>query len=247
MKRMTPVIFILLLLCGYISAQSHRPLMFGIGEHILDHYVEMEEGVYDNMNLQIFSPHNLQLSFTTTCPTPDNKTICFAAAAAFTGKDLTSICGPYVEDGIAGKNFYGGNMNGYIAMWDNHVVIKPVKDSLSYYKQKAIKNKGCFFEQCLLVDNHQMITCKLFNNERQRRAMVIKNGKPLIVESVKRVMIDDFSKALVAFGAESALYLDMGGWSYGWYTNCVGQTETIGVYTMNTKHQSNWIIFKYNE
>ena len=206
-------------------------------------YIIMEERRYNGMELQLFVPHHLRLGFTTTRPERDDNQIFFSAAAAFTGKDLVSICGAYIVNGVAGKNFYRGRMNGYIAMCGDDVVIKSVNDSLSFYKTKAMTEGGCYFEQCLLVKENRVVPCKLFSGRRVRRAVVLKAGKSMIVESKEKVMIDDFSEALVALGVDSALYLDMGGWSLGWYINKQNVRKYIGFQTPNTVHQTNWIIF----
>lgn len=247
MKKLYPLMLLVLLFsvtqCRK-KEQMEQPPVFGIEALAVNEYIEMSEDEYATIPLYIFQPLHLQPAFTTTRPEPTDQSIYFAAAAAFTGKNLTSICGPYIIDGIIGDNFYKGNMNGFAAMWGDQLKIGLISDSASYYKQWVKEKKGDYFEQCLLVDAGETVKCTLFTGKTKRRALATKEGKALVIESKSAETIDDFSLALKAYGVESALYLDMGGWSYGWYKDAMGNVKHIGFHTPNTKHQTNWIVFR---
>ena len=65
-----------------------------------------------------------------------------------------------------------------------------------------------------------------------------------ICQSKERLTIQDFQKALVDAGVENAVYLDMGGWSEGWYKNAYDEKMVIGEGMTSTDKQTNWLVYE---
>ena len=63
-----------------------------------------------------------------------------------------------------------------------------------------------------------------------------------ICQSKERLTIQDFQKALVDAGVENAVYLDMGGWSEGWYKNAYDEKMVIGEGMTSTDKQTHLLV-----
>ncbi|MFA6200162.1 MAG: hypothetical protein WC679_07165 [Bacteroidales bacterium] len=197
----------------------------------------------DTITLLVFRPINCKPQFINTRPDSNNTKIKLSVAAAFTGPNLKSIMGNYIIDGKLkrGKKL---KSTGYAVLLDNKVIIKPYSGKINNYKNIAIKKKGYLFQQMLLVKDSQLVPCRIFGKAATyRRALVIIDEKPCVIESAVRLSIDDFSRALIRMGIKNALCLDMGTWSKGWLRTENDNYTPIGKLTSSTKDQTNWLIF----
>ncbi|MBP1630222.1 MAG: hypothetical protein H6Q15_1115 [Bacteroidetes bacterium] len=196
-----------------------------------------------NISLIIYKPINHIPSFTTSRPDSCDTNIKLSVAAAFTGKNLRSIMGNHVINGRLKKG-YKEPATGYAAIIGNNIIINPINKNLKYYQKKAINKKGDLFRQMLLVYDSTIIPCTIFGNlSTFRRALVLVDKTPWIIESEQRMTIEDFSKALLRMGIRTALCLDMGTWSHGWVRTEENSYTQIGKLTSSTKNQTNWLIF----
>ena len=195
------------------------------------------------ITLLVYRPVNARPEFTTTRPDSNDTRIKLSVAAAFTGKDLKSIMGKHIEKGNV-KWGYKSIANGYVSIIDDKVSIRPIDLSLKKAQTKAIKKKGYVFQQMLLVHDSVLMDCKIFGErETYRRALVIIDNKPCIIESEQRMKINDFSASLIRMGINTAICLDMGTWSYGFIRTETENYIPIGKLTSSTKDQTNWLIF----
>ena len=197
----------------------------------------------DTITLLIYRPINCKAKFITSRPDSNDTKIKLSVAAAFTAPNLKSIMGNYI---IEGKVKEGKKLKstGYAAIFDNKVIIKPSTEKINNYKNLVIKKKGDLFQQMLLVQDSKLVPCKIFGKKATyRRALVIINGTPCVIESGVRLSIDDFSSALIRMGIKNALCLDMGTWSKGWLRTENNNYTPIGKLTSSTKDQTNWLIF----
>jgi len=197
----------------------------------------------DTIILLVYRPINCKVKFTTSRPDSNNTKIKLSVAAAFTAPNLKSIMGNYIINGKVrtGKKF---NSTGYAAIVNNKVIIKPSTEKLNHYKNIAIKKRGYLFQQMLLVQDSTLVPCKIFGKKATyRRALVIIDDTPCIIESEVRLSIDDFSNSLIRMGIKQALCLDMGTWSKGWIRKEENNYIPIGKLTSSTKDQTNWLIF----
>lgn len=197
----------------------------------------------DTIILLVYRPINCKVQFTTSRPDSNDNKIKLSVAAAFTAPNLKSIMGNYIIDGKVkiGKKL---KSTGYVAIFDNKVVIKPSTEKFNHYKNLTIKKRGYLFNQMLLVQDSTLVPCKIFGKKATyRRALVIIDDLPCVIESEVRLSIDDFSRALIRMGIKKALCLDMGTWSKGWLRIENNNYIPIGKLTSSTKDQTNWLIF----
>ena len=87
----------------------------------------------------------------------------------------------------------------------------------------------------------------------QRRAIVTyKNGQTAVIESDKPITLTEFAHDLASKDPnkpendiQTAMYVDMGDWSEGWYRNpSDGKIISIGNDKLQTNKQTNWLVFK---
>ena len=197
----------------------------------------------DTITLLLYRPINCKAKFITSRPDSNDTKIKLSVAAAFTASNLKSIMGNYIIEGKVkeGKKI---KSTGYAAIFDNKVIIKPYSEKINNYKNLAIKKRGDLFQQMLLVQDSELIPCRIFGKAATyRRALVIIDGTPCVIESGVRLSIDNFSRALIRMGIKNALCLDMGTWSKGWLRTENNNYIPIGKLTSSTKDQSNWLIF----
>ena len=205
-------------------------------------YVSTMKAEASGISMNIYQLIDGKPGFTITKPETSNKNILLSIAASFTGKDLASIMGQHVVDGVKMSGY--GKPNGYCVILGKKMLIKEASDSLQYYTDKAVSDKGDLFRQELLVINGEAVPCKLFKAAVPLRAIAIYKGLPTVIETDGAATISDFTKALVTLGVSDALYADMGGWSYGWYRDKDGKNTHLGVLTPNTNNQTNWFVFE---
>jgi hypothetical protein len=206
--------------------------------------VKVMEDTMD-FSLLFYTPHNADISFTMTRPDSSDKSISLSVAGAFTAQNLRDVVGNYIEKSIVKEN-KRDKETGFCAIIGEKVVIKEINDSMDYYYNLAQKANGCYFQQMLLLNDGKTIPCTIFRYQKptHRRALAIYNGKAMVVESVNRMNVEDFTLAMKKAGIKNAIYLDMGSWSEGFIRNKENEKIAIGHLKQNTRYQSNWIEYK---
>jgi len=193
--------------------------------------------------LLLFKPINLNIRLKSKRPSFCEHNF-LSVAAAFTSKTNT-IDGIFIQKGqYIGKTKLDVLTGTCILSEVSLVILKTnlVSDSLI---SEVIKNQQSLFQQILLVNNYKLIECSLFGKtEFVRRALIEFNNAFCICQSKKALTIQDFQKALVDVGVKNALYLDMGGWSEGWYKNTNDEKIVIGEGMKSTHRQTNWLVYE---
>jgi hypothetical protein len=197
------------------------------------------------LHLTKYFPIKCNIHFTDKRPDKDNDNIKLCVPAAFTSNDLKYIVGDYVVNG----HFVGQSPDvetGYCAIMKGKVFIRPLDEFSDKILIRCIENKGDFFRQMLLIYGNETVPCTIFDKYKPtyRRALVEKDKSFFIVESEERISISIFQQMLIKIGVKSALYLDMGTWSEGFYRDLYNAKVTIGKQIQSTKYQTNWLVFE---
>lgn len=180
-------------------------------------------------------------------PSIDDASIVLNVAAAFTlDIETLDVCGDHV---VAGERIVGYDdvtATGHMLIIDNKVTIKS-NATLEASIEAAVNGKGHLFQQCLIVEDGKGIVERIPKAIRDRKAHIIyraacvmSDGSFVIVQCDEPMYCNEFIDALVALGAQQALYLDMGTWAWGWVRENGKPTE-LSEHFSNTRYQSNWL------
>ncbi len=194
-----------------------------------------------------------EVDFSVTRPEANDSTVCLAVAAAFTGDDLTSICGDHVMGGKRLKGYADITATGHLLIngITGRISIAP-NSSLDTDIATAERTGGHLFQQCLIVDDGEphpeRIPAAIIERKAHiifRAACIMANGEFAIVQGVDNQYADEFVEGLATIGVTRAVYLDMGTWAYGWYRTEPGANAVeLSQRFDNTAHQSNWIVVR---
>lgn len=183
-------------------------------------------------------------AFSTTKPDTLNRSIGLSVVAAFTSKAPEHIVGTSV---CKGKRLYypTESESGYCLITSSGVEINPLDTNDATPITKAIREKGDYFQQMILVNGGKAVPTTIFRNRTTaRRALVITASQTMLVETDDRIHIDVFTDCLIRMGAIQAIYLDMGSWSEGWYRTNSGQICRIGKNWKSSHLQTNWLVIQ---
>lgn len=192
----------------------------------------------------------LRLDWVTERPDQQDQAIHFCVPAAFTRAGDFAIDGAYIENGgcqhfdAVNQRLGGGlhiNIKGEPEFIDTQKGALLTEDFCDQHQQKGAD----FFQQIMMVVDGQPAVFKdkaLFT----RRALVQKaDGSLLFLESVKAASMTQFAMDLVEFGAQQAIYLDMGSFDEGWW-RYAGEPLSIGRSKTQTELQTNWLVLRAN-
>ena len=199
--------------------------------------------------LTVYHPNFSSIDLATgSMPGKSDNNVIFTCAAAFTGELLdeffhNNIAGNHVSGGKFFKGykcdvntgaftFHSGKWSFHTSSWDKDL-------------HNAAEHGGMGFSQNLIVDNgkrgEKLVPIKL-STRNQYRALCKKGDELYIIDSTNKIELGEFINALISYGVEYALYLDMGtGWNYSWYRDADG--NAIEIHKTPGKHTTNWIVF----
>mgnify|MGYP006988930031 CR=1 FL=1 len=197
-------------------------------------------------NAQVRFVSHKQSGFT-AAPSIDDSNILLNVAAAFTlDTESMDVCGDQVVAGERIAGYDDVTTTGHALILDNKVTIKN-NAYLNESIEAAIKGKGYLFQQCLIVEDSKGLVERIPKAIRDRQAHIIyraacvmRDGSFAIVQGDEPMYCGEFIDALVALGAQQALYLDMGTWAWGWVREN-GTTTELSEHFHNTRYQSNWL------
>lgn len=176
-----------------------------------DGYIETITDSINDVSLIIHTPHNAVMKLYLGMPDRSDSTIIFAGMAADIRKDNQQIVGDFVLSGkLLAK---GDSKKGFCAIEGDKITIGMGESTPLL--QQVIDSNGSFFRQYPLVNNGQLIENKP-KGKAIRRALAIRDGRIVMIESKNRESFYDFSQALIDTGVTDAIYL-VGGDAYGWY------------------------------
>lgn len=203
--------------------------------------IELYEESINDVPMQLFEPRNLATKLQVGLPDINDKSILYVAEAAFVRADNKRIMDDFV---LEGKQLaYGKANTGYCSMINGQVYIGAKNDSIRLLE--AINQKGYFFRQFLLVNNGYPVKEFFQKNKAVRRAIALRQGKLVIVESKNKESLHDFAQALADIDISQAVYLIGGTESYGWYrTKPENAAITFGTKVKQKPSSTSYIIFQ---
>jgi len=201
-------------------------------------YVEVNDETVNDVPLRIYTPRNSIPEISLSLPDETDSTVVFVTQAADIGAD-NRIVGDFILKGEVLAR--GVKKEGFCSII-NHTLTVGV-NSQTPLLQDAIREKGYFFRQYPLVSNSEAIDNKP-KGKSIRRALAIRRGEILMVESRDRESFHDFAQALADLGISEAIYL-MGGVSvYGWYRDEHGKQTFFGTKKENYLEVENFLVWK---
>lgn len=200
--------------------------------------VVVDDVVVDSLNLKVFTPYNvLPVLHVGELDTSDAD-ILFAALAADIRRDNGKIVGAFV---YAGEPLsWGLSKRGYCAISDYGIAIGVAENSPLF--EQATEDGGSFFRQYPAVDKGKAVENNP-ENLSYRRALCALDGKVCVVVSTDRVLMDDFSAALVKLGVQDAIFL-VGGTADGWCRTEDGTYLRLGRKMIKNNRFNNYIVFR---
>ena len=196
----------------------------------------------DSLNLQIITPLNTIPELYIGKPDSKDTSILLATLAADIRRDNGKIVGAFV---YAGEPLsWGLSKRGYCAIIDECLTLGTAENSPLF--EQATGQDGYFFRQYSAVDKGIAVTNNP-ENAAPRRALCVIGKKYCIVATANRVLMNDFSQALVKLGASDAIYL-VGGRAHGWWRDGDGHVNNFPESnpSRGNKKYINYIIFRKN-
>ena len=182
----------------------------------------IKDTIVNDITIRIYLPCNAVAALKVgTEPLKDSKVI-FATQAADIRADNKRIVGAFVEKGkpIA----WGLSKKGYCAILHDSIIIGMADNSPLF--EEATDCGGFFFRQYPLVSNGQPQESEL-RSQFARRALCDVEQHIVVIESIDRASIHDFSVLLADLGVSNAIYL-VGGDAMGIYTTIDGNQGLLG-------------------
>lgn len=221
------------------AAHADPDIWYNNSDAVLPSCATVSDTLIDSIHLKIITPYNtvpeLHMG---TLDTNDADLIC-AALAADLGYDHGRIIGAFVCEGKP-ISWGGGRKLGYCAIIDGNITLGVAENSPLF--EEATENEGYFFRQYPAVDNGVMVE----NNPKNasfRRTLCMLDGKVCIVATDDRVLMNDFSSALVKLGVDNAIFL-IGGTADGWYRTEDGTFCRLGYKVSKDNPNINYIVFR---
>ena len=203
--------------------------------------VIVSDTLIDSLHLKIITPYNTVPELHVGVLDTSDADIVLCALAADLGGDSYKgkIIGAFVCEGEP-LSWGGGRKLGYCAIIDGNITLGVAENSPLF--EEATENEGYFFRQYPAVDNGVMVE----NNPKNaafRRALCMLDGKVCVVATDNRVLMNDFSSALVKLGVENAIFL-VGSIADGWYRTEDGSFYRLGNKAMKDNPNINYIVFR---
>ena len=230
----------------------------GTGARVVGHsgMVSVSHEVSAGHRLEVMRPNaNARLSFVSHkqsnfkgAPGIDDPTIALNVAAAFTlDTETMDVCGDHVVAGELIEGYDDVTATGHMLVVGDKVSIFP-NSRLSESLRQAVDGKGYLFQQCLIVEDGRAVVERVPQAIRDRQAHIIyravcimRDGGVAVVQGGEKMYCHEFIDALVALGAQQALYLDMGTWAWGWVRESGKPPRELAEHFANTRYQSNWL------
>ncbi|MBR5822614.1 MAG: hypothetical protein IKY67_00545 [Paludibacteraceae bacterium] len=206
-------------------------------------FTEIRDTLINDIPIQIFIPHNAEMTLHIGRMDKEDKSVIYAAQAADVRADNGGIVGAFVLKGE--PKAWGLSKKGFCASINGQITIGVAENSPLF--EKATEEGGYFFRQYPLVSNG-----KLVENEPKgksiRRAICDRQGEIFMIETGTTESFHDFAQALVDLGVDQAIYL-VGSTAYGWAVDEIGKTHEFGednYYTGRRKMPKNtsYIVWK---
>ena len=202
-------------------------------------YIEVSDETINDVPLRIYIPRNAIPELSLSLPDETDSTIVFVYTASDVGENDYGILDDYVLKGkVLAK---GVRKEGFCSIINNTLTVgvSPKTPLL----QDAIQEKGYFFRQYPLVSNSKAIDNKP-KGKSVRRALAIRKGDIIMIESLDRESFHDFAQALADSGVSDAIYLAGGIAVCGWYRDKQGKQTFFGTKKDNFLKGVNFIVWR---
>lgn len=194
--------------------------------------------VVDGINCAVFTPINVTPELFVGKIDTIDEGIVFAAMAADVRRDNGKIVGAFVLNGE--PLAWGLSKKGYCAIINGNMAIG-VADNSPLFEQ-ATEEGGFFFRQYPAVAKGQAL-CNNPENKAFRRALCGLNGDMVIVVSMDKVLMNEFSTMLQHMGVDNAIFL-VGGSAQGWSVDMNGEKTWLGTDAFEKSDYMNYLIFR---
>lgn len=181
-------------------------------------------------------------------PDPTDLSIHFCMAAAFTRAGDYQVDGAYAVNGVWRHTQEANPKLGSVMVIESDGAQEQVRVAghgqiSAALVDRVTRDEADCFQQLSLVVDGQALACKdkaLY----MRRALVQRSDETwCVVESQKQASLNQFAADLVEFGAQNALYTDMGSFDEGWF-RYAGAPISLGRSRSQTALQSNWWVLR---
>ncbi|NDV94607.1 hypothetical protein D0T84_06680 [Dysgonomonas sp. 521] len=202
-------------------------------------YIEVLEETVNDVPLFVYVPHQAEMSLSVGRPDKTDPQIVFITQAADIRGDNLEIVGDFV---LKGQQLSRGvAKTGFCAIIDGKISIG-VSDETPLL-QKAIDKGGYFFRQYPLVDDGVLVENNP-KNKSIRRALAMRSGKVVMVESRSSESFHDFAQALIDIGVSDAIYLVGSGITFGWYYDKGHNKTEFGVEQEELPENTSYIVWR---
>ena len=202
-------------------------------------YIEVSEETVNDVPLRIYVPKNVIPELSLSIPDEADSTVVFVTQAADIGENDYGIVGDFVLKGeVLAK---GVKKEGFCSIINNILTVGV--SSQTSLLQDAIQEKGYFFRQYPLVSNSKAIYNKP-KGKSIRRALAIRKGEILMIESRDRESLNDFAQALADSGISEAIYLMGTEYVYGWYIDEKGNQNFFGPQREYVGEGENFLVWR---
>ena len=190
----------------------------------------------DSAILRVFRPYNVRFGLTLDEPDTADTQILFVVQAANVREDNHKIIGDFIVDGEEKANRLSSHITtqGFCAIIGDKITIGRSKQTDLYEEMK--NQKGCFFRQLPLVVGDDVVDYPI-EGKSIRRALCLRNDTVIIVESISRLSVVDFAKALNNYEVSHAISLLGGKNLVEWYRG-EGGSENVSVLFVNKSENS---------
>lgn len=191
----------------------------------------IKDTIVNDLSVRIYFPLNSKnVGLSVGKRSLHNANVILAFQAADIRADNKQIVGSFVEKGK--QLAIGSSKKGFCAIIDGKITIGMAENSSLY--EEAIKKNGDFFRQYPLVADFIPQNTEL-RSQTIRRALCSLGDKVLVIQTLEKASMHDFSLLLADMGVENAIYL-VGGSSTGLVVDTDGQRHDIGSERYNFKY-----------
>jgi len=204
-------------------------------------YTELASRTVNDIELEIYIPHNASAELMIGTPDINDKSIIFATQAADIRADNGKIVGAFVLKGQPVA--WGLSKKGYCSIIDDEITVGVADNSPLF--EEATERGGYFFRQYPLVSNGTLV-----ENEPKgksiRKAICARGDEILVIMTATPESFHDFSQALIDLGCSNAVYLVGSEYSYG-FTRAEDGSATAFALKRRTSHKyDNYLIWRTN-
>ena len=200
--------------------------------------VEVYDTIVDGMHLRIYTPYNTLPELHIGMLDTTDSDIILTTMAADLRLDNGKIVGAFV---MAGEPMsWGQSKRGYCAIINGCISIGSAENSPLF--EQSTEQGGYFFRQYAAVANGVAVANKP-QNASYRRALCVLDGMVCMVRCTDRVLMNDFSEALVDLGVSEAILL-VGGNADGWCRTSDGKLDYFGILPAKEAEYMNYIVFR---